>query len=44
MRELISEYGTAVISTLVAIAVVGIVWSIIDSLGMLNILNIRGLV
>lgn len=44
MKELISEYGTALIGVIVAVAVIGIIWLMIDNLEVLNQLNIKSLI
>lgn len=44
MKEFISEYGTALVGAFVGIAVIGIIWFMIDNLEVLNKLNIQSLI
>lgn len=44
MEELLSEFGTAVISAVVGVFVIGVIWLVVDNLEILNQLNIECLV
>lgn len=44
MRELISEYGTAIVTALVGVTIIGILWYVVDNLELLNTINIKALI